>query len=109
MDQRTWHIVTGDHPTLRFAAEEFIRLMQKMDPQAPAAVCTPEDFPEEQVLFMGVSDFSVEDPVIDDGFSIDVKNCAGRICGANERSILLAVYRFFREAGCVFVRPGWEG
>jgi hypothetical protein len=109
MDQRTWHIVTGDHPTLRFASEEFIRLMQKMDPQAPAAVCAPEDFPEEQVLFMGVSDFSVEDPVIDDGFSIDVKNCAGRICGANERSILLAVYRFFREAGCVFVRPGWDG
>ena len=32
MQQRIWHIVTDNHPTLRFAAEEFVRLMQEMDP-----------------------------------------------------------------------------
>ena len=109
MSQRTWHLVVEGNATIQFATEEFIRLMKKLDPAATASVCAPADFPEDQVLFIGKSDFSVEDPIIDDGISIKVKNCVGKICGVNERSVLIAVYRFFREAGCVFVRPGRDG
>jgi len=107
MDQRTWHIVAEGNATVQFAAEEFVRLMQKLDPQA--AVSDGADLPREQVLSIGKCHIPVDDPVIDDGISIDVKNCAGRICGVNERSVLIAVYRFFREAGCVFLRPGKDG
>ena len=32
MNQRAWHIVTEDNATVQFAAEEFIRLMKKLDP-----------------------------------------------------------------------------
>ena len=109
MNQRTWHIVAEGNATIQFAAEEFIRLMKKLDPAATAAVCDPNDLSEAQILFIGKCDSPVDDPIIDDGIAIDVKNCAGRICGVNERSVLIAVYRFFREAGCVFVRPGKDG
>ena len=109
MNQRTWHIVAEGNATIHFAAEEFIRLMKKLDPAATAAVCDPNDLSEAQILFIGKCDSPVDDPVIDDGIAIDVKNCAGRICGVNERSVLIAVYRFFRESGCVFVRPGRDG
>ena len=109
MNQRTWHIVAQGNATIQFAAEEFIRLMKKLDPAATAAVCDPNDLSEAQILFIGKCDSPVDDPVIDDVIAIDVKNCAGRICGVNERSVLIAVYRFFRESGCVFVRPGRDG
>lgn len=109
MNQRTWHIVAQGNATIQFAAEEFIRLMKKLDPAATASVCDPDDLPAEQVLYIGKCDFQVDDPVIDDVISIDVKNCTGQIRGVNERSVLIAVYRFFREAGCVFLRPGRDG
>ena len=109
MNQRTWHIVAEGNATIQFAAEEFIRLMKKLDPAATAAVCDSNDLSEAQILFIGKCDSPVDDPIIDDGIAIDVKNCAGRICGVNERSVLIAVYRFFRESGCVFVRPGRAG
>ncbi len=109
MKLRTWQIVVDDQEVLHFAAEEFTRLMHKLDPGATVELCASGDVAKERRLFIGKCDFSGEDPVIDDGIFIDVKNCAGKICGANERSVLIAVYRFFREAGCVFVRPGWDG
>ena len=109
MNQRSWHIVADGNATIQFAAEEFIRLMGKLDPEATASVCKPTDSPEEQILLIGKCDYPVADPVIDDAISIDVKNCGGKICGVNERSVLIAVYRFFREAGCVFVGPGRDG
>lgn len=109
MNQRTWHIVAEGNATIQFAAEEFIRLMKKLDPDAATSVCDPSDLSGEQILFIGKCESPVDDPVIDDAISIHVKNCAGRICGVNERSVLIAVYRFFRETGCVFVRPGRAG
>lgn len=109
MNQRAWRIVAREDATVRFAAEEFMRLMGKLDPEASVSLCAEGDFPRERLLFIGLEDHPVKDPVIDDAISLDVKNCAGRICGVNPRSVLIAVYRFFREAGCVFVRPGADG
>ena len=109
MNKRNWHLVVDDNATVQFAAEEFIRLMGKLDPEATTMICDGTDISGKHVLSIGVCDCQVADPVIDDAISIDVKNCAGHISGVNARSVLIAVYRFFREAGCVFLRPGRAG
>ena len=48
------------------------------------------------------------DAALDDAFSIDVKDGCGRICGTNERAVLLGVYHFLKAQGCRFPRPGAE-
>ena len=40
---------------------------------------------------------------------IDVKNMAGTITGSNARAVLIACYRFLREIGFAFVKPGKYG
>ena len=103
-----WNIrILGTSPVIRFAAEEFQRLLGAMDPNAvfsesgkPLLIGLDPTLPQTP---------SVEDPVIDDAIRIDVQHAAGFITGSNERSVLIAVYRFFREAGCVFLRPGKLG
>ncbi len=113
MKNRIWNIVADDSPVIRFAAEEFKRLLTKMDPEATVSICENGNLPKEDCLLIGKKICGqlpqTQDPVIDDAICIDVKNCAGSICGANKRSVLIAVYRFFREVGCVFVRPGRAG
>ncbi|MBE7042384.1 MAG: DUF4838 domain-containing protein [Ruminococcaceae bacterium] len=48
----------------------------------------------------------VEDQKTDDSIYIDVKNGKGIITGSNPRSVLIAVYRYLKELGCRFIRPG---
>ena len=47
--------------------------------------------------------------LFDERFIIDVEKTSGKISGINERSVLLGVYRFLREAGCRFLYPGAGG
>lgn len=49
------------------------------------------------------------DEKTEDFYSIDVFKGQGKISGVNERSVLLGVYRFLRELGCLFLRPGAFG
>lgn len=113
MMQRIWNITAEKSPVIQFAAEEFARLMAKMDPDASVRINHPDDLNNENVLFIGKGSEtllpSTADPLIDDAIYIEVENCVGKICGNNDRSVLIAVYRFFRESGCVFVRPGRAG
>ena len=113
MKHRIWNIIADDTAVVGFAAEEFARLMAVMDPEAHVHICDRSAPPEGPVLFLGVDLCktlpAVQDPVIDDAICIHVENCGGTICGVNQRSVLIAVYRFFREAGCVFLRPGRAG
>ena len=51
----------------------------------------------------------VENRELDDGIYINVKNGAGIITGTNPRSVLIAVYRFLKELGISWVRPGADG
>ena len=44
-----------------------------------------------------------------DEIFIDVKGTKGVISGSNAGSVLIAVYRFFIECGCRFLRPGKDG
>lgn len=45
----------------------------------------------------------------DDSIGINVRNGSGTITGANERSVLIGVYRFLYHLGCRWVRPGIDG
>ena len=110
-----WNIcITDSSKTTRFAAEEFSRLVRRMDPQTATTLACVRYAPGRQALWIGVDKAlpqpsEVEDAELDDAIRIEVKAGAGFITGSNARSVLIAVYRFFRETGCVFVRPGREG
>jgi len=65
-------------------------------------------------IYIGfLSDFGLPDdgcdPSMDDILHIDVKNMSGVIAGSNPRSALAAVYRYLRENGCRWPRPGIDG
>lgn len=115
MLQKTWNVCVPDGSGVSmFAAEEFARLMGIMDPEAAVEVSACAYEPAAKALWIGLDEAlpkapQVEDPVVDDSIYIDVAEGAGVITGVNERSVLLGVYRFFREVGCVFVRPGRDG
>ncbi|MGI5878421.1 MAG: DUF4838 domain-containing protein [Christensenellales bacterium] len=110
-----WDIrICDDSPVSEFAAREFARLVGTMDPSAAVSVKRERYDTGTAALWVGrdaalPSPPSTADPARDDAIRIDVSDCAGYITGVNERSVLLAVYRFFREAGCAFVRPGRDG
>ncbi len=83
-----------------------MRLLRKMDRHAfiGSAVYDKYDSSRANLLWVGL-DGSV--PAADlDEIRIDVKDGVGIISGSNERSVLIAVYRFMYELGCRFLRPG---
>ena len=111
-----WKIAKiGDYETTDFAASELKRYLNKMDPSNDYMIldCKKYDAERKDVLWVGYTpEFpvpEVEDAKFDDGISISVKKNAGYITGTNARSVLIAVYRFLRELGCGFVRPGEKG
>ncbi len=107
----------GDNKTITFAVEEMVSCLKKMDPKLVIDVLQTEklevDFP--QIIWVGLDDTvadkvpAVEVAHLDDAIAIDVQDGSGFITGSNERSVLLAVYRFLRALGCAWVRPGQEG
>ncbi len=115
MKRHLWDIrVTDPSPASDFAAAEFARLIVRLDPDAGAEVAPGRFSPETRALWIGLDPAlppppAVDDPEDDDAIRIEVAAGAGFITGSNARSVLIAVYRFFREAGCVFVRPGRSG
>lgn len=51
----------------------------------------------------------ISDPELDDAIHIDIKDCSGIISGTNARSVLIGVYRYLKELGFAFLRPGKDG
>ncbi len=104
----------GSHKTVKFAAEELAKYLRKMEQNAVVDVRIYDDYDEnlKDVLWVGMSEKfdekipEVKDKKLDDAIVIDVENYKGIITGANERAVLIAAYRFLREIGVVFVRPG---
>ena len=115
MNQQIWDIcVPNATPVTQFAAEEFARLIKRMDPCAVPNISLCAYAADRRALWIGrdaalPAPLQVEQAEIDDAIRMDVERCAGYITGSNDRSVLIGVYRFFREAGCVFVRPGRDG
>lgn len=56
-----------------------------------------------------LDDSDLADPFIEDIIDIDVKGGKGYIAGSNQRSVLQGIYKYFRMAGCRFLRPGDDG
>lgn len=98
----------GKDTTIVYAFDELMRLLRKMDKYAfiDGRVYDERVIEREDILWIGL-DGSVPASDLDE-IRIDVKNGAGIITGANERSVLIAVYRFMYELGCRFLRPGRE-
>lgn len=97
----------GEGRAIDFAISELEKYLKKMDLSA-----TVELTEEDDALVIGCSEkldkllVEVEDKKIDDSIYIDVKDGKGVICGSNSRSVLIAVYRYLKELGCKFIRPG---
>ena len=107
------HIVfarLGNDPTVIYACEELCRILGVMDKSTYAEVRIydePSDIPENAVR-VGV-DGSVPTSAADDEIKIEVVGGKGIITGANPRAVLIAAYRFLRELGCRWLRPGDDG
>lgn len=101
--------------TLNFSAEELKRYIEKIDKKKVSVETSSYEPSLEDVIYLGtLEEFSldtprVEDANFDDGIHIDFHSNRGIIAGTNDRSILLGVYRFLRELGCRWIRPGRDG
>ena len=99
----------GRSEVLEFAFSELEKYLSRIDPKSyiDLRVYNKRDFGKNNIIWVGL-DGSVPASE-DDTIKIDIKNGAGIITGSNERSVLLAVYRFLFELGCRWVRPGADG
>ena len=100
--------------TLRFAAEELQKYLCYVSDSDYSIIPTKAYNPEEtDVIYLGVDLVEgipqVEDPRLDDAIYINIKDGKGFITGPNARSVLIGVYRFLKEKGFVFLRPGKTG
>jgi hypothetical protein len=104
-------IALREEPTIRFAAEELKKYLDKMLVPESEAVIQLGLFEDFDVLkadsLKWLSD--VPDKDYDDAVYISVKSGRGIIAGINPRSVLLAVYRFLSDSGCRWLRPGRDG
>ena len=98
---------------LDFAAEELKKYFRMMMPDAGdvAICCNPE---AKDGFRLGLlEDFGLEneaeDPVLDDVVHVNADCKGGILAGSNPRSVLFAVYRFFKENGCRWLYPGIDG
>ncbi len=83
-----------------FANEEYEKFAKKMF----------TDVGGENEIYIGLPKNSeVELDEWKDEIYIDVKNGKGVITGSNPCSVVIAMYRFLKECGCRFIRPGKDG
>ena len=105
-----WKLIQiGQELPVAFAAEELARCLRRMDPEAIVDLCIGG---ETRGLRIGVGLLPlppVADLALDDAIRISVRGTEGILTGSNPRAVLLAAYRFLRELGCRFPRPGPEG
>lgn len=110
-----WKIAkSGSESAVNFAADELIRCLQKMDESVETALFAFAEYDPDikDVLWLGVCPEiagQVKDPMLDDAYDIRVEKGNGAIRGSNPRSVLMGVYRFLKELGCAWVRPGVDG
>ncbi len=99
----------GNGKTTDFAVSELIYYLKKMNSEIQIEEKVEDD---GEGLSIGCSNTFdeilpvVEDKTLDDAIYINVKDGKGIITGTNTRSVLIAVYRYLKELGCKFIRPG---
>ncbi len=104
-------------PVVGYAAEELKRCLEAMDPSVEVLLLTYPNWREDvkDALWLGIDPKfaealpAVADPELDDAIAIETDGLTGFITGANPRAVLIAAYRFLRELGAAWVRPGKDG
>ena len=111
-----WKIVKiGDCNVTDFAASELKKYMTMIDSENEYVIMSFKEYDASlsDALWIGESEEfplpQVKDKKFDDAIVINVHGQSGYITGTNPRSVLIAAYRFLRELGCRFVRPGDDG
>ena len=102
------------HITIDFAASEMKKYLRMMMPESGAveinlAPDASNGFRLGLMEDFGLDTSSVESQELDDLIYIDTDEDGGIIAGNNPRSVLLAVYEFFRQNGCRWIMPGVDG
>jgi hypothetical protein len=102
---RTVISVTDPHPTIRFAARELARYLRCATGTPVPIVAGREATSNAIVLRLGLLGPTSED----DRIRIVPEGRGYRLEGTNPRSVLFAVYRYLRELGFRWIRPGARG
>jgi hypothetical protein len=99
-----------------YAAEELRTYLAEMTDEAVDVVEADGFDPATTGLWVGEASSipdaeppSVDDPAFDDAISVHTEGRTGIVSGVNPRSVLLAAYRYLREQGCRWIRPGPDG
>ena len=102
-----------ENRTLMFASKELQKYLRMVIDEEIPVMPAKEMTEEENVIYIGTDLCmcipEVSDKELDDAICINVENFSGIISGCNPRSVLIAVYRFLREKGFKFIRPGKDG
>ncbi len=100
--------------TVMFAAHELRKYLRMMMPECGEIKIeynpdAKDGFRLGLMQALGLDCSDVEDTELDDILYIDTDEEGGVIAGDNPRSVLLAVYEFFRQNGCRWLMPGPDG
>ncbi|MBE6606585.1 MAG: DUF4838 domain-containing protein [Ruminococcaceae bacterium] len=102
-----------ENETLFFAAKELQKYLSRVISDEIIVIGADSVCACDGVINIGVglSDNlpEVPDAKLDDAIYIDIENLTGTISGTNPRSVLIAVYRYLKEKGFKFIRPGVKG
>jgi len=97
-----------------YAAEELRKYLRMMMPDGGAVEIRYN--PEAEGGFrlglmqdFGLDTSDVADTELDDILYVDTKGREGIIAGSNPRSVLIAVYEYFKRNGCRWLMPGVDG
>ena len=96
-----------------FAAQELKKYLRMMMPRCGEIKVAYAPDAKDGFRLGLMSEFGidpkVEDARLDDVIYIDCDAQGGIIAGSNERSVLLAVYRYLKTQGCNWLFPGPDG
>ena len=100
--------------TVAYAAEEFKKYLRMMMPDLTDVRIVHDPFAKNGFRLGLMQDFGLdvsdaEDVDLDDILYVNTDKFDGVIAGDNPRSVLLAVYEFFRQNGCRWLFPGHHG
>lgn len=100
------YLNSGVQESCRFAKNEFTSYAMRMFTDVDNVV-------DGEGLYIGMPRCNDGDCIIcssdTDEIFIDVSKGKGKILGSNPGAVLIAVYRFFKECGARFLRPGKNG
>ena len=102
------------HPTVDFAAEELKKYLRMMMPEGGDVKISYNPLANDGFRLGLMEEFGLpllsgEDKELDDVIYIDCNKDGGIISGANPRAVLLAVYEYLRQNGCMWLFPGVDG